>query len=137
MGRMDPAASNGWHPQYSHIPCSNQLGFTHPPRPPAAPTTPVAEPTLLAGASNATSANTAPLPEPSAAATTRNAMVPYGINVGLIASTAAAAVTTAKTPIRTRIGPSRSDSQPPTGRIRTASSTNPAIRLAASNWVSP
>ncbi len=36
-----------------------------------------------------------------------------------------------------RIGPSRSESQPPTGRMTTASNTKPAIRFAASACVSP
>ncbi|MDF3149876.1 hypothetical protein PBV88_54215, partial [Streptomyces sp. T21Q-yed] len=39
---------------------------------------------------------------------------------------------TPREPVSTRTGPTRSDSQPPTGRIATASSTNPAMRFAAS-----
>ena len=37
----------------------------------------------------------------------------------------------------TGIGPNRSDSQPPTGRMITATTTKPAIRFAASAGVSP
>src|SRR5215218_8024792 len=112
-------------------------GGRNPPSPPAAPTTPVTEPTLPAGVTWATSANTAPLPAPSAAAIDRNATVPSGISGGSNACTLAPTTTTANAAARTRIGPSRSDSQPPTGRISTATSTKPAIRLAASAWVRP
>ncbi len=103
-------------------------GGTNPPSPPAAPTSPVTDPTLSAGATWATSANVAPLPAPSAAAMDRNATVPTGISAGVSAWTAAMTATTANTPASTRTGPMRSDSHPPSGRISTASTTNPAIR---------
>src|SRR5215831_1352364 len=112
-------------------------GGTNPPRPPAAPTTPVTEPTLSAGATNATSAKVAPLPAPSAAAMDRNAMVPTGASDGVADWTTAPTATTASATARTRVGAYRSDSQPPTGRIATASSTKPAMRLAASACASP
>ena len=53
------------------------------------------------------------------------------------AATVAPAVTTPNAAANTGTAPSRSDSQPPTGRSTTATSTNPAIRLAASVGVSP
>ena len=67
---------------------------------------------------------------------TRNATVPTGARAGVSDWTAAAAATTANAPASTRVGARRSDSQPPTGRSSTASSTKPAILLAASAGVS-
>src|SRR5689334_1418054 len=112
-------------------------GGTNPPSPPAAPTMPVTEPTLVGGDCWATSANTAPLPAPSAAAMVRKNTVPAGVSDGVKACPAAPTVTTASATVRTRAGPNRSDSQPPAGRAATASSTNPAIRFAASAWARP
>ncbi len=79
-------------------------------------------------------ANAAPLPAPSATAITKNATVPSGASEGVKACTAAPKATGAS---NTRTAPIRSDNQPPTGRIRTATSTKPAIRSAASAWASP
>src|SRR5262249_9995561 len=112
-------------------------GGTNPPRPPAAPTTPVTDPTLSAGASNATSANVAPLAAPSAAAMDRNAIVPVGTREGADDCTSAPTATMLRAPARTQVGANRSESHPPTGRISTASNTNPAIRFAASACASP
>ena len=67
---------------------------------------------------------------------TRNAIVPTGASAGVSDWTIAAAATTANAPVSTQAGATRSDSQPPTGRISTASSTKPAILFAASAWVS-
>lgn len=89
-------------------------------------------PTLPAGASRATSANVAPVPAPSAAAIVRNAIVPSGSSGGAVDCTAAHTMVTSSDATMTRTPPSRSDSHPPNGRIATASTTNPAIRLDAS-----
>src|SRR4051812_430576 len=112
-------------------------GGRNPPSPPAAPTTPVTDPTWFAGARCATRANVAPLPAPSAAAIARNAIVPSGASPGVNDCTAAPTTTTSSDAASTRVGANRSDNQPPSGRITTATSTNPAIRFAASAWVSP
>ncbi len=64
-------------------------------------------------------------------------MVPSGASGGAKDWTAALTATTASATASTRVGRSRSDNQPPTGRITTASSTNPAIRLAASACARP
>src|SRR5918998_2627345 len=112
-------------------------GGTNPPSPPAAPTTPVTPPTLSAGATLATRANVAPDDAPRAAARPRNAMVPTGTRSGLNATTVASTATAAKHAIDTGMGPTRSDSVPPTGRMSTARTTNPAVRAAASAGVRP
>ena len=64
-------------------------------------------------------------------------MVPSGARGGVNAWTAAPTPTTSRDPASTRVGSSRSDSQPPTGRMMTANRTKPAMRLAASAWVRP
>jgi len=46
----------------------------------------------------------------------------------------AATATVSRVTVRTVVGCTRSDSHPPTGRMSTASSTKPAILLAASVW---
>ena len=79
----------------------------------------------------------APLAAPSAMAMAKKAMVPSGASGGVNDWTAAPATTTASEAASTRTGPIRSDSQPPTGRMATASSTKPAMRLAASSCVRP
>jgi len=62
-------------------------------------------------------------------------MVPAGTRDGVSDSPIAAATTTANAAASTRPAGMRSDSQPPTGRISTASSTKPAVLFAASVWV--
>ena len=109
----------------------------NPPSPPAAPTSPVTPPTRAGSVTWATSAKVAPLPAPSAAAIDKNAIVPTGWSSGVVAATAAPTTITPKPPASTDTGPSRSESHPPTGRISTATTTNPAIRSAASAGVSP
>src|SRR5688500_14087652 len=106
-------------------------GGTKPPRPPAAPTSPVTPPTRAGSVTLAISAKVAPLPEPSAAAIARNATVPTCSSRGVVAATAAPTTTTAYPPANTGIAPNRSDRQPPTGRVTTATTTKPAIRVAA------
>lgn len=64
-------------------------------------------------------------------------MVPTGARARVNDWVTAPATTTASEPASTRTGPSRSDSQPPIGRIATARSTNPAMRFAASAWLRP
>src|SRR5688500_2351094 len=110
-------------------------GGTKPPSPPAAPTSPVTPPTRAGSVLWEISANVAPDPAPRAAAITRNATVPRvrllpsdDVTGGFCAATAAHAVTTANDADSTGIDPKRSDSHPPTGRITTATTTNPAIR---------
>src|SRR4030095_3085400 len=88
-------------------------GGTNPPRPPAAPTTPVTEPTLSAGATLPTSANTAPLAAPRIAAMPRKAIVASGISGGWNAWTTANPAVTPKHQTRTDTGGNRSDSHPP------------------------
>ena len=107
-------------------------GGTNPPSPPAAPTTPVTAPTLSAGATLPTRAKTAPLAAPRNAAMPRNATVPSGMSGGWKACTTARTATVVKQPTSTGTGWSRSASQPPAGRAATASTTNPAVRNAAS-----
>jgi hypothetical protein len=58
-------------------------GGTKPPRPPAAPTSPVTVPTLSGEATLPTSADTAPLAAPSNAARPRKQIVAVGISIGL------------------------------------------------------
>ena len=72
-------------------------------------------------------ANVAPLPEPSAAAKARKAMVPTWASSGVVAATAAPTTTTAYPVTSTGIGPRRSESQPPTGRMITASGVDTPI----------
>ena len=67
---------------------------------------------------------------------TRNAIVPTGTRVGVGDWITAAVATSVNAPVRTRVGCTRSDSQPPTGRITTATSTTPAILFDASAGVS-
>ena len=107
-------------------------GGTKPPRPPAAPTSPVTPPTRLGSVTLAISANVAPLPAPRAAAMARNATVPTPSSGGVPAEIAAPTTTTPYAAASTGIAPNRSESQPPTGRMITATTTKPAIRLAAS-----
>ncbi|HEX2316042.1 MAG TPA: hypothetical protein VHJ17_20030 [Thermomonospora sp.] len=64
-------------------------------------------------------------------------IVPVGASEGVAACTSAATVTTVNDATSARTAPTRSDSHPPTGRITTASSTNPAIRSAASACSGP
>src|SRR5512144_912905 len=106
------------------------IGGRNPPSPPAAPTTPVTLPTCGGGTATPTSAKTAPLPTPSAAAMVRKntAATPRGgSKLAAIAPTA----TTASAVMSTGTAVNRSASHPPTGRATVASSTNPAARLAA------
>ena len=110
-------------------------GGTNPPSPPAAPTRPVTPPTRDGSVTFAISANVAPLPDPRAAAIARNATVPTCSSSGCVAATPAPTTTTAKPAARTGTAPNRSESQPPTGRMSTATTTKPAIRLAASAGV--
>jgi hypothetical protein len=63
---------------------------------------------------------------------TRNATVPTGTSDGVADCTRAHAATTLNADASTGIGPIRSDSQPPTGRMTTATRTKPAILFAAS-----
>ena len=68
----------------------------------------------------------------------RNATVPTRLErAACSAATPAPTTTTANPSASTGIAPNRSESQPPTGRMITATTTNPAIRLAASAGVSP
>ena len=83
----------------------------------------------------AISAKVAPLPAPSAAAIVRNTAVWNASSGGVPDTIAAQTATTANTVVSTGIGPIRSESQPPTGRITTATTTKPAIRFAASAGV--
>src|SRR5437867_8505648 len=107
-------------------------GGTNPPSPPAAPTSPVTPPTRAGSVVAATKANVAPLAAPRAAAIDRNATVPTCSRIGVVAATAAPTQTTENAAASTGTDPKRSDSQPPIGRITTATTTNPAIRFAAS-----
>ena len=67
----------------------------------------------------------------------RKATVPTPSSGGVPAEIAAQTTTTPYPADSTGIGPNLSESQPPTGRISTATTTNPAIRFAASAAVSP
>ena len=113
-------------------------GGTNPPSPPAAPTRPVTPPTRDGSVTLAIRAKVAPLPEPSAAAMARNATVPTRVSGGVPAEIAGAddddAEAGGEHRDRRRTGRT---SQPPTGRMITATTTKPAIRLAASAGVSP
>ena len=97
-------------------------GGTKPPRPPAAPTMPVTEPTLSAvpagrpGRRSRRCRHRGRRPWPG----TRSC--PAAREPGVNACTAAPTTTTASAAARTRVGARRSDSQPPNGRITTASS---------------
>ncbi len=63
--------------------------------------------------------------------------MPIPSSGGVPAEIAAPTTTTPNPAASTGIDPNRSDSQPPTGRMITATTTKPAIRLAASAGVSP
>ena len=84
----------------------------------------------------ATSANVAPLPDPRAAAIARNATVPTCSSSGWVAAIAGPDGDDAVPDRQHRDRAERSESQPPTGRMSTATTTKPAIRLAASAGVS-
>ena len=113
-------------------------GGTKPPSPPAAPTSPVTPPTREGSVTLAISANVAPLPAPSAAAIARKAMVPMCSSERVGGRHAGADRPRRRTPsASTGTGPNLSESQPPTGRITTATTTKPAIRFAASAGVRP
>src|SRR5262245_25928175 len=101
----------------------------NPPSPPAAPTSPVTAPTDC-GKYSGTSLNTAPLPNPIAAAIPNAPIVNVAI-IGQARKKAIAAVA-GKTHSKIRRPPTRSASIPPTGLIAVASTTNPAVRKPAS-----
>ncbi|WP_206433909.1 hypothetical protein [Streptomyces sp. ADI98-10] len=61
-----------------------------------------------------------------------NAMLPTGAGDGGADCTAAPTATTAMAVPGTGVGPTRSGSPPPTGRIVTAGGTEPDMRFAAS-----
>ncbi len=67
----------------------------------------------------------------------RKATVPTGARPGVKDCTTAPRMTTPSATASTRLGAYRSESQPPIGRISTASRTNPAIRFAASAGARP
>ena len=67
----------------------------------------------------------------------RNTIVPTGARAGVVDWTSAPTATTAKATVSTEAARTRSESQPPTGRIRTATTTKPAIRFEASAGVRP
>jgi len=98
---------------------------------------PVTEPTLAPGDRWATRANVAPDAVPRAPARDRNTTVPTGARPGVVDWTNAPTATTAKATVSTEAAWTRSESQPPTGRIRTATTTKPAILFDASAGVSP
>ena len=64
-------------------------------------------------------------------------MVPTGTRAGVVDWIKASTATTAKATVSTDEARTRSESQPPTGRIRTATTTKPAIRFEASAGVRP
>ena len=99
-----------------------------------APTRPVTVAVSL-GKYCGTSLNTAPFPTPSRAAQPRAPTVKGSIT-GQVISRAKGAIPK-KTPASTRAPPMRSASHPPTGRIRVASTTNPAARKPASAGLRP
>src|SRR5215813_10919609 len=107
----------------------NTSGGKNPPSPPAAPTSPVTAPTDC-GKYSGTSLNTAPLPNPIAAAIP-NAPI---VNVDIIGQARKMAITavTGKTQSKIRRPPTQSASVPPTGLIAVASTTKPAVRNPAS-----
>src|SRR6478609_1081192 len=98
---------------------------------------PVTEPTLAAGERCATRANVAPDAAPRAPAMDRNTIVPRGVRAGVVDWINAPTAITAKATVRTDAAWTRSESQPPTGRIKTATTTKPAIRFDASTGVRP
>ncbi len=67
----------------------------------------------------------------------RNTIVPSGASAGVVDWIKAPTATTAKATVSTDAARTRSESQPPTGRMRTATTTKPAIRFEASAGVSP
>ena len=67
----------------------------------------------------------------------RNTIVPTGLRSGVDDWMRASTATTAKATISTDPARTRSESQPPTGRITTATTTKPAIRFEASAGVRP
>src|SRR5699024_8177756 len=80
-------------------------GGTNPPRPPAAPTNPVTEPTTDGSLVWETSAKTAPEPRPRPAAMTMKSIVPSGIRAGWKASISAGG----DGDVRAQQGPHRTD----------------------------
>src|SRR5262245_881945 len=98
---------------------------------------PVTEPTWGAGARCATRANVAPEAVPRLAAMVRNTIVPVGERSGVPDWITASTAITANETDRTVPAAIRSESQPPTGRMMTATTTKPAILLDASDGVRP
>jgi hypothetical protein len=114
----------------------SRSGGKKPPRPPIAPTSPVTVP-VSRGKYCGTSLKTAPLPKPINIAQP-NAPIVKG-RMEIHPSRSANGTMAANTAERARAPPRRSESQPPTGRIRVARTTNPADRNPASaayrwNW---
>ena len=112
----------------------NSKGGKNPPSPPMAPTRPVTVPTSF-GKYCGTSLKTAPLPMPSknaqpSAPTVNGNIAGHDIN-------RANGIIPRKTVWRTRAPPILSDSQPPSGRVRVASTTKPAVRKPASAGLNP
>src|SRR5699024_10947862 len=106
-------------------------GGTNPPRPPAAPTNPVTEPTTDGSLVWETSAKTAPEPRPRPAALTLKSIVPSGIRAGWKASISAAAATAMYEHSRVLTVPKRPESVGARGGLSAATSTKPHIRKEA------
>src|ERR1035437_4537982 len=104
-------------------------GGKNPPKPPAAPTSPVTLPTEL-GKYSGTSLKTAPLPSPIAPATPRAPIV--NVTMSGQARKIAIAPVKGKPHFRMLRPPNLSANTPPKGRIAVARTTNPAVRKPAS-----
>ena len=99
-----------------------------------APTRPVTVP-VWPGKYWGTNLNTAPFPRPRSTAQP-SAPTVNGTTEGH-ASSMAKGASAAKTALSTRAPPMRSESQPPSGRVKVASTTKPAVRNPASAGPSP